>query len=448
MGSTRGWHASVPIARQFTVMLGFAMFCALASSQYSDHLGPWSGFTYWLVGNNGVVMAIALQYGGLALCHLGMRRAQRLAWQRCCALATVAVALCIVPMSPLGGQVLVYVTVALLALTTPVWVGWVSLAACYWAIMLLTGANRWTQYDELVGTFRSRQVTLYLLFVGVMFLLYTRQTMRLDAQNRQLERNVATIESLTLAKERARMASDMHDSIGQQLTAIHCAHEAAAHALTTAGANGADGGADLAAAAGHVAEAERITREAMQQVRQMARALNPYDFGERLDAQSIAALANSFQSTGVTVRPRIEGDVAALGSDAKLLVYRMLQETLTNAVRHAHASRIDLTIAVTGKPGSADVTVRVEDDGPGMTAADLEHGFGLRGVRRRARQAGGTLDIGSSPTLGGTLIELRLPWSGAARDDAEHPRDDNKATDDMPYEERWDSTHDRDGGNR
>jgi signal transduction histidine kinase len=109
-------------------------------------------------------------------------------------------------------------------------------------------------------------------------------------------------------------------------------------------------------------------------------------------------------------------DGEALDPELETTVYRLLQEALTNIVKHAQATSVRVSVCVVG----ADVLVEIDDDGEGFDPRAQTSGFGLAGMNERVYLAGGTLDVESSQ--GGTTIRARLPVSAdgaGARSDAD-----------------------------
>ena len=118
----------------------------------------------------------------------------------------------------------------------------------------------------------------------------------------------------------------------------------------------------------------------------------------------LPALAGSLRAAGLEVSLSIDGDPTALPSAVDVSAYRIVQEALTNVLKHAGPARAEVTV------GCADsaVTIEVTDDGPGATAAAGSGGQGLTGMRERVAIFGGELRAGPRPG-GGYAVRARLP---------------------------------------
>jgi two-component system sensor histidine kinase UhpB len=199
-------------------------------------------------------------------------------------------------------------------------------------------------------------------------------------------------------EERRRLARDLHDEVNQALTAMLLRLEALAH----------DAPPQRAA---EVAELKRLAGEAMEELLSLARQLRPTALDDHGLAEAIRAqLARFAAQTGVQTGIEVEGDPAELDEDVQIAVYRIAQEALTNAGRHARARRVDVRLSVDGH--SAEL--QVNDDGGGFDAtrprsrASRGAGLGLEGMAERARLVAGALDVRSSPG-NGTTVTLRIP---------------------------------------
>lgn len=106
----------------------------------------------------------------------------------------------------------------------------------------------------------------------------------------------------------------------------------------------------------------------------------------------------------------IQGEVDSVPDDVRTCLYRVVQETLTNVARHAHARRIRLAI----KREGASVTAAIEDDGDGFVVTrPRAQGLGLLGIKERVQELSGTVHITSAPKKG-TRIFVQIPVAGAA----------------------------------
>lgn len=192
--------------------------------------------------------------------------------------------------------------------------------------------------------------------------------------------------------ERRRVARELHDEVGQLLTAAMLQLDHAA-ATTTASPS--------------LAEARRATESALDEVRQISRRLRPLVLDDLGLADALAALCSGItRQTDLRVSRRLDaGDLAGLSPEQELVAYRVTQESLTNAVRHARASEVE--VAVVREPGL--LCLSVSDDGAGIRGAP--EGTGLRGMRERALLIGAALEVASSDT--GTSVELRVPLDGS-----------------------------------
>ena len=150
--------------------------------------------------------------------------------------------------------------------------------------------------------------------------------------------------------------------------------------------------------------------EAAEGVKRIARGLRPPELEEVGLASALRAhLRNLRESTGIDVEAHLDPVDHLLNQEAKLALYRIVQESLSNAVRHSGAARVCLTLRV-GKDG---VSAEVEDDGRGFRAdraADQGGGLGLVGMQERAMMIGARVMVDSTPGQG-TRVRVVLPSS-------------------------------------
>jgi two-component system, chemotaxis family, CheB/CheR fusion protein len=196
--------------------------------------------------------------------------------------------------------------------------------------------------------------------------------------------------------ERARIARDLHDDLGQQLTALRLALER----LQAGSAGGSK----------EIEDALALTRQASRDADFLAWQLRPSALDELGLAAALPRFVREWSShAGVPAEVRLEGfESGQLGRDAEVAYYRVAQEALNNVSKHAQASRVDVVLASRGRT----VVLVVEDDGVGFNPADQDtrmRGFGLAGMRERATLIGADLHVESSRG-GGTSVFLRRPF--------------------------------------
>ncbi|WP_327109279.1 sensor histidine kinase [Nonomuraea glycinis] len=200
------------------------------------------------------------------------------------------------------------------------------------------------------------------------------------------------VRELTVAEERARMAAEMHDSIGHHLTVIKVGLENAERFRDSR----------PAAAWAEVHQAKELTIAALADARRWVRALRPLALNGHLGSAALQRLADSFTGTGVRVAFEVTGTERPLEADAELVLYRVLQEGLTNALRHAEGESVRGTLAFE----KGKVVLVVADDGKGR-ADDQAHGFGLSSLADRVKALGGDLTSGNAAR--GFELRAELP---------------------------------------
>jgi signal transduction histidine kinase len=134
------------------------------------------------------------------------------------------------------------------------------------------------------------------------------------------------------------------------------------------------------------------------------RALRPLALEDRASPEAMAALVHSFEGTDLDVRFTVEGSERDLSGEAELVLYRALQEGLTNVFKHSRARRVTALLAF----GAESVSLTVADDGEGVPDGASEKGFGLATLGERAAALGGVLSAGNAPE-GGFALRLELP---------------------------------------
>jgi PAS domain S-box-containing protein len=214
-------------------------------------------------------------------------------------------------------------------------------------------------------------------------------TQRLEAERqlRRLAQQLVTVRE----EERQRLSFRIHDEICQELTGITFMLAAASRRLA------ADGGSS-------VLELDRANTQlahVIDHLRSVARGLHPVVLRDLGLAESLRMLAQTLSSPRLTVDVDVPDDLPVLSPDVALGIYRIAQEAVLNAVRHAdtHAVRVGIRDEPTG------IRLLVADDGRGFdTRATASRSLGLLGMEQRALAVGGTLEIDSAPGRGTRVV--------------------------------------------
>lgn len=276
---------------------------------------------------------------------------------------------------------------------------WGFFAVAATAMLPLLAANSGSPSPTWVLVLSLAGPLLYAAwFVGAESETRRKLNVRLEAaldENAALHAQlVARARDAGVHDERQRMAREIHDTLAQGLTGIVTQLQAA---------DSADG----PERARRLELVRALARDSLGEARRAVQALRP----EPLDAahlpEALSELARRVAATsGIDVRAETTGDPRPLLPDLEVALYRVAQEALANAEKHAKASRVGLTLSY-----SDDVVLlAVVDDGVGFRPGDRGEGtgFGLDGMRQRVRRVAGTLSIESTPG-GGTAVNAQVP---------------------------------------
>ncbi len=219
-----------------------------------------------------------------------------------------------------------------------------------------------------------------------------------DADRERREREV-------VAEERARIARELHDVIAHSVSVMVRQAEGGRYVAAT----------DPAAASGALAAIAETGREALTDIRVMLGVLDPEhgpaSLGPQPRVEDVTELVERVRASGQPVRMRVEGDAQPLDRAAHLAAYRLVQEALTNVVKHA-GPHTEVEVVLTW--GDRLLELTVADSGGGTPAGPHEgSGRGLLGMRERLELVGGTLQAG--PAAGGFTVVGKVPTT-AARD--------------------------------
>jgi two-component system sensor histidine kinase UhpB len=212
------------------------------------------------------------------------------------------------------------------------------------------------------------------------------------------ERSEATGRVLAAQEaERLRIAQELHDQVGQELTAVLLL-------LARLQASGAEGMEQA------VIEAQESIRSILEDVRRIAIELRPEALDDLGLESALAVLCDRLaERLRLAVSCRISDRLPGISSDAELVIYRVAQEALTNVARHSGSHEAELSL----QPADGRVVLTVRDAGRGL---EPEHarGSGIRGMRERAGLVGAALEIHNRDPGPGTEVQLEVPVVGPA----------------------------------
>jgi signal transduction histidine kinase len=266
---------------------------------------------------------------------------------------------------------------------------WVSVAAGWLvtiagAILLRLDVPPWSIAGTTLGI---------LIVMGIGESIRTRSERMSEYRSRAEQRKQSEVQA-----ERMRIARELHDVLAHSLSQINVQAGVGLHLM--------DKQPQQAAAA--LASIKEVSKTALDEVRSVLGILRSEDGADpgaplvpEPDLARLPGLAASITAQGVTVELR-NSLSAPPPAAAQLAIYRIVQESLTNVVRHAHATRA--TVTVTADDGN--YRVQVSDNGSG--AGNIGFGRGLTGMRERAELLGGTLSTGTSPG-GGFQVTATIP---------------------------------------
>jgi PAS domain S-box-containing protein len=228
----------------------------------------------------------------------------------------------------------------------------------------------------------------------------------LQAQQQELRRLSAQVLEAR-EEEKTRIARELHDELGQLLTALKMDLAWLRERLP-------QGDAALRAE-----QMGRVLDQTVSSTRRISADLRPLMLDDLGLAEAASWLAGEFSShSGVQCEIRIPGDGALDGVDKGVAtaIYRALQESLTNIARHAGARRAWVSVGAE----NGEVFFEIEDDGRGIEPADLAkaRSLGLKGMRERVQYLGGSIEVARGPR-GGTRVRVRVPVRGLPQGNAQ-----------------------------
>ena len=212
-------------------------------------------------------------------------------------------------------------------------------------------------------------------------------------ENRALVRQSIRIQE----EERRHLARELHDELGQSLTAI----KVMAAALKPREENPVDGPAH---------QITGICDQLFSVIRTMIRRLRPSMLDELGLAASLEDLVENWRASHpeLTIQLHCSPSIDEACADSSIDVFRIVQECLTNIIKHAAARRVEIGLHQEETDSGHSIVLRVSDDGRGFDPAQSQGGFGLYGIRERVDGLNGELSLTTHPGQG-VAIEIRIP---------------------------------------
>jgi signal transduction histidine kinase len=260
-----------------------------------------------------------------------------------------------------------------------------------------------SSFDALFADFLVNLLALVLAWtVGVTVRTRRAYVAALEARAELLEREREENARLAVALERGRIAREMHDVVAHSVSVVVVQAAAAERLVETDPERARQAMRDVAATG----------RQALTEMRRLLGVLRDGDASDDLGPQpgvaELRALAGTVEDAGMQVELSVQGEERPLPASAALSVYRIVQEALTNSLRHAGPARARVILRYL--PDALEV--QVSDNGVGVVPPAEHGGHGLIGMRERVALFGGELTAGPRPE-GGYAVVARIPTSGS-----------------------------------
>lgn len=349
-----------------------------------------------------VVLVAALSVIGAGYLVVGrriMRRDDNFRHRLAFVSATLAVFLVAVLTEPSAGFAL-FAVGPMVFMTLPLRAASVVVAIAIMLPVLSAGLkDGFTEVNLAMQLPISGMLVAFAVFVGWWLERVLQQSEQRRELIEKLEASRAEVSRLShkagIAGERERLAAEIHDTLAQGFASI----------VTLAQAAESNVDADSAQTRKHLSLLARTARENLAESRALVAALAPTALeSSTLDAALRRQLEQLGEELGVRVSHQIDGTPGALPTSVEVVLLRAGQEALANIRKHARASSVVLRLTYT----DAAVCLTIIDDGVGFRPVERVDGFGLRGMRSRVEQVGGTFEVHSEAGEG-TRIGVEVP---------------------------------------
>lgn len=243
-------------------------------------------------------------------------------------------------------------------------------------------------YSSRLPTFQQPELSI----IGAKFNGMVDALQKSADNNHQLTQQIINLQE----DERKSLARDIHDEIGQYLTAIHVDASAIMNAKK------------MVTAKRSAKEISSVTQQMMLMVQDLLQRLRPRVIDELGIGLAIGELVHQWRhkNRGLLIDCEVGKDVGGIDESVAITAYRVIQESLTNISKHANANNVNIKVV----QDQQKIYLNIEDDGVGFDAEEMTSGYGLAGMKERVQGLFGEMEIKSSAGLG-TLIKVILPKS-------------------------------------
>lgn len=251
---------------------------------------------------------------------------------------------------------------------------------------------------------RNQQIFFILLFTllsaFVTYLFYNRYRwkQKVKLQTEILKQQELATQSILEAeeKERTRIAKDLHDGVGQMMSAARMNLSSFYNAMKIENAEQDKSLANII----------HLVDDSCKEVRAVSHSMMPSALLNKGLPDAVEEVAGKINSNGLQVSFHSEGFTNRLNSTTESILFRVIQECISNSIKHAEAGTLDISLI----NDSDGISVTIEDNGKGFSAVQQqnEKGMGLSNIRSRIQFLKGTVDIDSSPG-NGTLVAIHVP---------------------------------------
>ncbi|MDQ8185648.1 sensor histidine kinase [Pelagicoccus sp. SDUM812002] len=295
--------------------------------------------------------------------------------------------------------VLMFVVAGFATLLFPLWLATLYLVyqCVAWVLVGRLMWGGWMELDDIVNMIAGY------FFSAMMFYIFRRErksrsrafalSVELNNANEKLRAFSRQVEELAATQERNRIAREIHDTIGHSLTVVNMQLETAKALLVS----------DKEKAGAFLEKAQEVTKKGLADVRSSVASLrsSPLD-GSALDRALETLLSDSF-GTEVAVSFELEEGFSSIPVLVESALYRSAQEALTNVRKHAEASKVSVSLDLSGQ---GIVSLEVKDNGKGCSV--VSGGFGIMGIRERIQLLDGKVSFNTSPG-NGFCLSISVP---------------------------------------